>query len=67
VNATTNWGEFPGASGSEISAGSSVTVSNNSVSDEPGLDLSSATVRVVWQAAEGDSSAQLGTWSGPNA
>jgi flagellin-like protein len=67
VNQTTNWGDFPGSSGSEISAGSSVTVSNSSVTDENGLDLSGATVRVVWQAAEGDSSAQLGQWSGPDA
>lgn len=67
VNATTNWGDFPGASGSDISAGTSVVVSNQSVTDENGLDLSEATIRVVWQAPEGESSAQLGTWNGPNA
>lgn len=55
-NATASWSD---ASNSDISAGSSVTIDHG--------DLSSHTVRVVWQAAEGDSSAQLGIWNGPNA
>jgi flagellin-like protein len=47
------------SSGSDISAGSSATINSE--------DMRDYTVRVVWQAAEGDSSAQLGTWNGPNA
>jgi flagellin-like protein len=66
VNSSTPWGNFSGT-GDEVSAGSSVVISNSSVSTNNELDLSGATVRVVWQAAEGDSSAQLGTWNGPDA
>jgi FlaG/FlaF family flagellin (archaellin) len=58
-----NWADDTGDS--EISAGSSLTLGSNIA--DGNLDLQGATVRVVWQAAEGDSSAQLGTWSGPDA
>jgi flagellin-like protein len=61
----------------EISAGTTATINQdnlegtqsvtNTFDSNETLDLSGATVRVVWQAAEGDSSAQLGTWSGPDA
>jgi flagellin-like protein len=51
--------------GDQVSAGSSVDLVT--IADGSDLDLSEATVRVVWQAAEGDSSAQLGTWNGPDA
>jgi hypothetical protein len=63
----------------DISAGSSATIQKETL-DSPyiqgdwtaeansdTLDLSEAAVRVVWQAAEGDQSAQLGQWSGPDA
>jgi flagellin-like protein len=55
--------------GDEVSAGSSVTLDEENIGGDTGdaLDLTEATVRVVWQAAEGDSSAQLGTWNGPDA
>jgi flagellin-like protein len=54
--------------GDEVSAGSSVTLDDSTTGDDDSdLDLTEATVRVVWQAAEGDSSAQLGTWNGPDA
>jgi FlaG/FlaF family flagellin (archaellin) len=62
-NTPVNWADE--ASVSEVSAGSSLTLGSNIESGD--LDLSEATVRVVWQATEGDSSAQLGTWSGPDA
>ncbi len=61
-----NWAEAPLDGSSSVSAGSSVTLDGD-VAASGDLDLRSATVRVVWQAAEGDSSAQLGIWSGPNA
>jgi flagellin-like protein len=62
-----NWAEAPLDGSSSVSAGSTVTLDGDIVSGGDTLDLRSATVRVVWQAAEGDSSAQLGTWSGPDA
>jgi flagellin-like protein len=55
------------SSSGSLSAGSSANLNSSYVGNDNNLDLADATVRVVWQAAEGDSSAQLGTWSGPNA
>ncbi len=67
VNGQETWDNISSGSG-DISAGSTATVSNSNLGlGNQTLTLDSATVRVVWQAAEGDSSAQLGTWSGPNA
>jgi flagellin-like protein len=71
VNSQFNWSDIGGSG--EISAGTSAIINNDNVNDaitddvDTELDLSGATVRVVWQAAEGDSSAQLGTWNGPDA
>jgi flagellin-like protein len=53
--------------GDSVSAGSSVTIDGSVIGSGDPVRLNNATVRVVWQAAEGDSSAQLGTWSGPDA
>jgi hypothetical protein len=45
-----------------------VTLDEDNVGDgDDPFELNDATVRVVWQAQEGDSSAQLGTWNGPDA
>ncbi len=55
----TTWGNMTSDNSTDVTAGSSVTVQST--------DLRDYTVRVVWQAAEGDSSAQLGIWNGPNA
>ena len=43
----------------DVQAGTSVTVGN--------VDLETATVRVIWSAESGDSSAVLGEWTGPEA
>jgi len=60
----------------EISAGTSVTVNKNAFGtsnptgdDTTGgnVDLSGATVRLVWTSETGGSSATLGDWSGPDA
>jgi flagellin-like protein len=53
-------------SGGDVSAGSAQTLTESDFTGT-GLDLSEATVRVVWASDEGDSSAQLGRWSGPDA
>jgi flagellin-like protein len=53
--------------GDEVSAGSSVTLDQDTVDTGGDLDLTETTVRVVWQSAEGDQSSQLGQWSGPDA
>lgn len=56
----------------EVSAGSSDTLTGADfgamqVNGGPNLALNESTVRVVWQSTEGDSSAQLGQWKGPDA
>ncbi len=54
----------------EIAAGMSLTVSTSDLSNicsGSDLDLSQATVRVVWTAAEGTNSHTLSTWHGPAA
>ena len=53
----------------EVSAGTSVTV-NNGVTSDTNLDLSGATVRVVWEDEDTDDqadSATLAVWEGPDA
>jgi flagellin-like protein len=66
ANGQYTWTDLGGSSG-DVGAGSTATVHGGHVDSNGAIDLSEATVRVVWQAAEGDSSAQLGTWSGPDA
>ena len=60
-----------GVTGEKISAGSSMTVSQSqmgySTNGTAALDLSAASVDVTWSSPEGDSSAVLGSWSGPDA
>lgn len=56
----------------DVSAGSSYTINGDDFNKidnggPGGLALNESTVRVVWQSSEGDSSAQLGTWNGPDA
>lgn len=59
---------FSGASGSEVTAGTSDTIDDAAIDDGAGtLDLSGATVRVVYSSESGDSSATLGKWEGPDA
>ena len=62
-------GLFSSASDSEVTAGTSDTLDESNVGDNSGddLDLSGATVRVVYQGESGDSSATLGRWDGPDA
>jgi flagellin-like protein len=55
---------------SDVSAGTSVLLDGddfNSSSATNTVELDGATVRVVWSAESGDSSAVLGTWNGPDA
>jgi flagellin-like protein len=59
----------------DVAAGSSSTLDRNDFATTGGdavasgdhLDLSAATVRVVWTSDSGDSSATLGEWDGPEA
>lgn len=53
---------------SEMSAGSSITVSNSTlnVSASTGLDLSAATITLVWGSSGPGQSTTLTRWSGPN-
>jgi flagellin-like protein len=55
-----------GSSTSDVTAGSSDTIDTSFVS-EGSLDLSGATVRVVFEDSDGGSSATLGRWDGPDA
>lgn len=57
-----SWDEFDDyGDGSEITAGNSATIAE-STSD----DLDDATIRIVYEAEEGDNSATLGKWTGPD-
>lgn len=49
-------------SGSEVTAGTSVTVEGSDLSGSGDLDLSDATVEVVWRSPDGEQSATLTTW-----
>ncbi|QIO25415.1 type IV pilin [Haloarcula sp. JP-L23] len=60
-------GLFSGASNSEVSAGTSDTIDSAALNAGGSLDLSGATVRVVFNSEAGDTSATLGEWSGPDA
>jgi hypothetical protein len=61
----------------DISSGMSVELTSSSTwwknidgsdaNDENNVNLASATVRVNWQSQNGDQSATLGKWDGPNA
>lgn len=62
-------GNLFGSSG-DVNAGDVATLDGSSFSNidaNTWFELDAATVRVVWTAASGDSSATLGKWSGPNA
>jgi flagellin-like protein len=67
---STNYnGTLFGESG-EITAGSTDSLEGSNFSDTGGSDnlhLNESTVRVNWQSAEGDSSANLGRFSSPDA
>ena len=63
-----------GGSSNDVSAGDTATVAATNVNTANGdisagetIALNSATIRVVWQSPEGDNSAQLGRWTGPDA
>jgi len=58
-----------GVSATEVSAGTTATVneSNLGLTTNDDLDLSGATVRVVWDSNGDDKTATLGKFSGPNA
>jgi len=49
--------DYPFASGSEVSAGSSLDAAVSS----------GDTIRVVWKSSDGETSATLGNWNGPDA
>jgi flagellin-like protein len=54
--------------GSDVSAGTVLDVSDANVNGgNSDLDLSGASVRVVWSSGDGSSSATLGSWEGPDA
>jgi len=57
---------FSSATNSEVTAGTSDTLGSN-IEDSGNLDLSGATVRVIYQGDSGGSSATLGRWDGPDA
>jgi flagellin-like protein len=59
---------------SEYGAGDQETLDETDVDQDPEsdtndgqLDLSGATVRVVWQSSDGETSDTLGNWEGPDA
>jgi len=58
-----------GVSTTDVSAGTTATVNeaNLGLGGTADLDLSGATVRVVWSDSSDDNSATLGKWSGPDA
>jgi flagellin-like protein len=54
--------------GSDVSAGTTLEVTDANVNGgNSDLDLSGASVRVVWNNQGGDNSATLGKWEGPDA
>ena len=72
----TTWDSTALAGTYPVTAGGSATLDEtgfNEVDNDAGatgltaLDLSGATVRVVWTSESGDSSATLGKWDGPDA
>ena len=58
-----NWSSFSGASSGDVTAGNSITLNNGNV----GNMTSNYEVRVVYVAAEGDTSSTLSEDSGPDA
>jgi len=70
VNGKYDWNHFLDEDADSVSAGSTLTVDDSTVSSgdtNTDLDLSGASVRIVWDSDSGDSSATLGEWSGPEA
>jgi flagellin-like protein len=55
------------SSGTDYSAGSTVTVAEGDYSGTSFNELSDATIRVTWTSSNGGDSATLGKWTGPNA
>ncbi|MCU4719163.1 type IV pilin N-terminal domain-containing protein [Halapricum hydrolyticum] len=54
----------------ELTAGTTITLDDggfSSLGSSNTLDLSQATVKVIWTDDSGDSSSTLGTWEGPEA
>jgi flagellin-like protein len=67
VNGQHTFDTFGITDGSTVSAGSTANISDSNLGAGGDLDLSSASVRVVWTSANGDNSATLGQWEGPDA
>jgi flagellin-like protein len=59
----------PYGSGSQLTAGNSIEISSSSLSYPgiSGLDLSEATVRLVWDSDSSSQSSEIRTWTGPDA
>ncbi|MCU4718997.1 type IV pilin N-terminal domain-containing protein [Halapricum hydrolyticum] len=51
----------------ELSAGSSIKVSNSSLAPGSNVDLSGATITLVWEAPGSTKTTTLAEWSGPDA
>lgn len=55
-------------SGSQLTAGNSIEISSSSLPDGiSGLDLSEATVKLVWDSDSSSQSTEIRTWTGPDA
>jgi flagellin-like protein len=67
INDQYSWSSDLGGANGDVTAGSSVTVDGGNVNGNQALDISNGTVSVVWQSSEGDSSATLGRFEGPDA
>lgn len=75
TSATTTLEKADAFSSGEVTAGTSYNMTASHFGDGSGsplgtgdnLDLSAATIRVVWNADSGDSTATLGKWNGPDA
>jgi len=69
LNQAYDWGSAPISGSGPVSAGTSITLDDSTIGDGTSnpLDLSGASVRVVWSSSDGSSSSTLGEWSGPDA
>lgn len=67
INKSYEWSTFDSAG--DVTAGSAATINRTDVGLSSGesFDLSEATIRVVYESSEGDTSAQLGVFKGPDA
>lgn len=60
----------PYGSGSQLTAGNSIEISSSSLSYAAGIsgiDLSEATVKLVWDSDSSSQSSEIRTWTGPDA